>query len=85
MVDDVPEEVAMQLERQEFLVNKVIYDMKDEEEEGDTSYARGLGANISINATDYDWILPDEDISLAAAGESKGPEGVSLDMEDVDD
>ena len=33
IVEDVPEEVQMQWDRQEFLCNKVIYDMKDEDEE----------------------------------------------------
>jgi hypothetical protein len=62
MVEDVPEEVAMQLERQEFLCNKVIYDMKDDEEDTDTNFGGGAGANILIDGTDYDWILPDEDM-----------------------
>lgn len=85
LLEDVPEEVQMQLDRQEFLVNKVIYDMKDEEEEGETTFARGLGVNITINPTDFDWILPDEDMPLVANEEGKTADGVDVDVDDDDE
>ena len=76
IVEDVPEEVQMQWDRQEFLCNKVIYDMKDEDEEEDEGGPTNMGggANIIISNTDNDWILPDDDMPMEPVGleESKG-------------
>ena len=73
IVEDVPEEVQMQWDRQQFLCNKVIYDMKDEDEEeaGGLSSVGG-GANILIDETDHDWILPDDEKSLLPVSVEEG-------------
>ena len=77
IVEDVPEEVQMQWDRQEFLTNKVIYDMKDEDEDSFKSTIHA-GANILIDDTDHDWILPDKDQPLLATS----TEEVKLDSDD---
>jgi len=57
-VEEMPREVEMQLERQEFLVSKVLYDKKDEDGDDTVSKGNKGPANIIIEQTDYDWILP---------------------------
>lgn len=57
VMSDMPEEVAMQLERTEFLVSKVIEDTKDLlEDEGEVIAST---SNIIISQTDFDWVVPE--------------------------
>lgn len=56
--DDVPEEVDLQLQRQQFLVSKVIFNARDEAEEEFHESRKASAIRISI--TDSDWIYPDE-------------------------
>jgi len=73
-VEEMPREVEMQLERQEFLVSKVLYDKKDDD--GDDAISKGSKGptNIIIEQTDYDWILP---------GQNQEDEILQVDVDDA--
>ncbi len=58
LVEDQPLEVSMQLQRQDFLVSKVIYDMKDDSDDVSSNKVK-KPTNIIIHQTDSDWILPE--------------------------
>lgn len=60
-VDDISEDVQMQLDRQDFLTSKVIYDQRDEGDDNNLQIKEQMRYNIVISPTDYDWILPDDD------------------------
>lgn len=70
IIDDVPEEVQMQLDRQEFLVSKVINGQRDEAEE---DFKGGDSATpIRIQVTDNDWIYPED---MEAAWDDEANDG----------
>jgi hypothetical protein len=60
VVEKMPEEVAIQLKRQAFLTNKVLFDMKDDDVEDVAVKGQKGPSNIIIEHTDYDWILPEK-------------------------
>jgi len=61
IIDDIPEEVAMQLERQDFLTSKVLGDLRDEDNETDSLKNAANTTNITIAQTDYDWVRQDKE------------------------
>lgn len=70
VMDDMPEEVAMQLARTDFLVSKVIEDTKDLlEDDGDVIAST---SNIIIAQTDFDWIHPEAEEVVVKGEEKEG-------------
>lgn len=58
VIEDVPPEVQMQLDRQEFIVSKVVANVADEKDE---EFVEGrTPINFTIHSTDPDWLTPDE-------------------------
>ena len=59
IIPDVPADVEMQLARQDFLMDKIIFDKADDiDEDFEPS---GAKANFNIFETDGDWEVDDED------------------------
>ena len=58
--EDMPPEVQMQIDRNDFLVSKLLYDKKDDNREDALHATEKHSANIIINQSDEDWVLPDE-------------------------